>query len=421
MFRIHFRTRAILAAAFVVVPTIALAASAGAPPATGKFEAVLVAARRDLNLTAAQARQAMARQGEAIEADRALKALLGQAFGGSWFDAGSGRLNVAITDPRFAATVNAAGAQAKLVRYGKARLGMIQAELDRLAGRTSTTGRTTATTTTGRDRSSGGPREATLAGLAGWYVDPETDAVVVTAVRGKVPSAALAMLATFGDAVRIEYVDNAPTAAGDFMDGGDAINSGSCSAGFNLRHPATGRGYLLTAGHCVSAGTIVWGRDSVNFGPVLDSFFPKQDDAIVRGDNPAYWAQGPWVDTSPSDGSFVEISGYTDAPVGTTVCKSGVTTRLTCGRITAKDETVTYGSGATIYGLTRHSACVEPGDSGGANYAVTAVNSAEGVTSGASLIKGRCRGVYGLPNISWYYPIADSLAYYRTAYGVTLW
>ena len=77
------------------------------------------------------------------------------------------------------------------------------------------------------------------------------------------------------------------------------------------------------------------------------------------------------------------------------MCKSGITTKWTCGIITAKNETVTYTGGKTVYGLTRHTACVEPGDSGGANVSVFYGYHAEGVTSGASMFvdaagKKRC-------------------------------
>ena len=83
-------------------------------------------------------------------------------------------------------------------------------------------------------------------------------------------------------------------------------------------------------------------------------------------------------------------------------------------------------SSGTVYGMTRHSACVEPGDSGGANVAALSVWSPEGVTSGAQLYwdgsRYRCAVAFGAgTNVSWYFPIADSLAYYGLAYGVTVW
>ena len=61
----------------------------------------------------------------------------------------------------------------------------------------------------------------------------------------------------------------------------------------------TGAKYLLTAGHCVNAGSSLSGQGGVNFGSVLESWFPSYDDAIVRNDNTGYWIQGPWVDTNP--------------------------------------------------------------------------------------------------------------------------
>jgi streptogrisin C len=112
--------------------------------------------------------------------------------------------------------------------------------------------------------------------------------------------------------------------------------------------------------------------------------------------------------------------------VGTSMCKSGITTKWTCGVITAKDVTVQYGGvPGPVFGLTQHSACVEPGDSGGSNVAWLGYWSPEGVTSGAQLYwdgaRYRCGQVFGQPNVSWYFPIADSLAYYGAVYGVTTW
>ena len=210
------------------------------------------------------------------------------------------------------------------------------------------------------------------------------------------------------------------------MDGGDAINSNSCSAGFNLRNPSTGAKFLLTAGHCVSKGSMLRGQGNVNFGTVNESWFPTYDDAIARNTNTGYWIQGPWFDSNPSNGAFHSFSGHTDAPVGTIVCKAGITTKFTCGFITMKNEDVTYSSG-TVYNMTRHTACVEPGDSGGSNLSyIGGKFRAEGVTSGAvmpydSAGKRRCLAKFGQTNKSWYFPIADSLPYYGAKYGVTLW
>jgi streptogrisin C len=249
---------------------------------------------------------------------------------------------------------------------------------------------------------------------------------VQVTVTERQAAAAKELLAKYGDAVTIELSEALPEPAANWMDGGDGINGNSCSAGFNLRNPSTGLKYLLTAGHCVSSGSTLKGQGAVNFGPVLESWFPTYDDALARNTNTGYWIQGPWVDTNPSNGGFINTSGHTDLPPGFIMCKSGITTKWTCGIITAKNQTVTYTGGQTIYGMTRHNACVEPGDSGGSNVSVFFGYHAEGVTSGASMItdafgKKRCRAKFGLQNISWYFPIADSLAYYGPKYGVTTW
>jgi streptogrisin C len=380
------------------------------PAATGLSADLLAALKRDLGLTADQAKRRVAEQARAIEADRTARARAGAAFAGSWFDTGSGKLVVAVSDARAAAKLDITGVQVRTVKHSKAHLDGIHAGLDALAGKAKGTSA----------RAAIGKQHPSLAGLAGWHVDPKTNSVVVTAIAGQPRAKALASLEKYGDAVRVEYTSVAPQRT-QFMDGGDGINFATCSAGFNLRDQSTGQGYLLTAGHCVSTGSSLFGHDGTFFGPVLESWFDVYDDAIARNDNAGYWTQGPWVDGNPSNGGFYVITGFTDAPIGTTLCKSGITTLLTCGQITVKDETVNFVTGDVVFGETRHTACVELGDSGGANFAVTSVLSAEGVTSGASLYNGRCGAAVGQPTFSWYYPIADSLGYYGPRYNVVVW
>jgi streptogrisin C len=403
--------RVLVTSVAVAATAIAVQSTAAAAPArTSAADEVLSAMQRDLGLSAGEAAALRARQDRAVDLDVSLRNSLGADFGGSWFDAATGRLTVAVTAQDRVAEVTKAGADATVVRHSAAELDAVRAELDSLSGKGTGDGRVK-------------PGVSKLRGLASWRVDPETNSVVVTAVKGQ--QATLSALAKFGDAVRVEQTDRAPVRTANWFDGGDAINYGSCSAGFNLRNPSTGQGFVLTAGHCVSTGSTVTGQDGTTLGTTMSSWFPSYDDALIRNDNPSYWIQGPWVDTNPSNGGIVTVSGYSDSPVGTYMCKSGITTKWTCGYITGKDETVNYAQGA-VYGMTRHSACVEPGDSGGANVAALSTWSAEGVTSGAQLYwdgsRYRCASAVGAgQNVSWYFPIADSMAYYGPAYGVTLW
>ncbi|MFL6126660.1 S1 family peptidase [Actinophytocola sp.] len=392
----------------LAVATQSTAVAAPKRGGTATTDEVLVAMQRDLGLTATQAKGLRVQEDKAVKLDGSLRDSLGSSFGGSWFDARTGELVVNVTDQARVGEVTKAGARAVVVRHSEAELDAIRAELDTLSGKAPGAGRAKNGT-------------SVLTGLAGWHVDPKTNSVVVTTVKGQERPAALSAVARYGDAVTYEQLDQAPRTA-NFMDGGDEINGASCSAGFNLRNPSTGHGYLLTAGHCTSGGQANYGQGGVFFGYTLQSWFPTFDDALISADNPGYWFQGPWVDTNPSNGGFINVSGYSDSPVGTVVCKSGITTKWTCGTITVKDETVQYnGVSGPVYGLTRHSACVEPGDSGGANVAALSVWSPEGVTSGASLLFNRCLSTYGLTNVSWYFPIADSLAFYGSVYGVTTW
>jgi streptogrisin C len=391
-------------------------ASKGRVGGTGLSAGIRAALERDLGLTAKQANEQGALQAKAIKLDEALEASLGQAYAGSSYDAKTGKLVVRVSDAKQLEQVKAAGADARLVKHSKAELDAIKNKLDVAAGKAKGSGPA--------DRQANGTRQASIAGITSWYLDTTANTVHVTVTKAKAKAAAR-VLAKYGDAVTIEQSDLAPRATASFMDGGDEINYRTCSAGFNLRNPSTGQGYLLTAGHCVTTGSTLRGQGGVAFGPVLQSFFPTYDDAIARNDSGGYWIQGPWVDYNPSNGGYINSYGYTDAPVGTVMCKSGITTKWTCGRITVKNETVTYSGGRTVYGLTRHNACVEPGDSGGANVSVTTSYRAEGVSSGASMIwdgsRYRCRSAFGLANVSWYFPIADSLAYYGPRYGVNVW
>ncbi|GAB3429069.1 S1 family peptidase [Actinophytocola sediminis] len=404
-------------AAVTLVATAAVSTATAAPRGAGVADdEVLVAIQRDLGLSSAQVDELPTRQAAAVRLDVRLRSALGGVFGGSWFDAAAGALVVGVTDRARVGEVRAAGARAVVVEHGAADLDAILDELNALSGKTA-----------GDDRAANG--KSSLTGLAGWRVDPTRNRVVVTTLTGQRRPGALDALARHGDAVTYEETDHPPRTAAGFLDGGDGINLDSCSAGFNLRNPATGQGYLLTAGHCTADGQANTGNDGTFFGNTVDSHFPGQDDALISRDN-AYWYQGPWVDQNPSWGVPVTVGGHSDVLVGSVVCKSGITTKWTCGAVAAKDEAVVYDGdpAMTVYGLTRHSACVEPGDSGGAN--VTRMSGvvpwvAEGVTSGAQLYwdggRYRCGQVFGDSNVSWYFPIADSLSFYGPWYGVTTW
>ena len=399
--------------AAVTILTAALGLAAAPALAEDGTREALAALQRDLGLTPERLHDVGRQQDRAIDLDVKLQASLGDGYAGARFDVRRGVLIVNVTDDSLLEAVKASGAEPRLVKRGLGELEAITAQLN-------------GPPADGAERRVETKPQST--GLTSYYIDPDSNSVHVTVTREHA-GAAKDLLARYGDAVTLEVSDETPETLGRAMDGGDAINFLSCSAGFNLRNPSTGQGYLLTAGHCVDVGQTLKGynQPAHPFGPVLSSWYPTFDDALARNADPGFWSQGPFVDIHPSDGGVIETHGHTDAPVGTIVCKSGNKTLWTCGLITAKNVTVTYTSGDTVYGLTRHSACSEHGDSGGATVSFSFAHGfrAEGLTSGGKSRKKdgrpRCLQVFGEENQTYYFPIADSLAYYGPNYGLTMW
>ncbi|MDQ3765028.1 MAG: S1 family peptidase [Actinomycetota bacterium] len=302
-----------------------------------------------------------------------LQAALGSSFAGSWIEPGSADLVVATTDPAAAPRIRAAGARPRLVSRSLLALQGVMAVLD--------------------SRSGSVPNSVT-----GWHVDPASNSVVVSATD---PDAARAFAAGH-DAVRIEHVNARPVPLADLR-GGDMITSnkgGRCSVGFNA---TSGRNrYVITAGHCTKMGGTWSGPDGSAIGPVARSSFPGHDFGLVEVASPT-WTQTDDVGTGSGN---LTVTGTTPAPVGSKVCMSGSTTGYHCGRVEAVNETVNYGNGDVVRGLTRTSVCAEGGDSGGSFMSGT---QAQGMLSGGS---GGCL----LGGRSYFQPIDVVLA----TYGLTL-
>ena len=320
------------------------------------------------------------------------KALRGRT-GGSFLDE-SGDLVVTTLDDDGDAVVSMGGAQPQRVDDRAARLDNIMRALDRASG-------------------------AGAGSLQGWYVDVADNSVVVTVSEGATDARTKALTkvaGSFGDSVRIETAPAAqqPQTTAYLVGGFEVVlpGGGTCSAGFNTRD-AYGRNVVLTAGHCTKTPGMI-SRQGYWVGNTRTANFPADDYGTFWNSYPSYWT--PSVSVYKYNGTYVNVRGQWNAPtVGATVCKSGRTTGYTCGAITALNQTVVYTGGKTVYGLVRHNACVQGGDSGGSNISAGAF--ALGVTSGASMTtSGLCLSKVGQPNVSWYQPIGEAL----TANGLTL-
>ncbi|RFS85047.1 S1 family peptidase [Actinomadura spongiicola] len=299
-----------------------------------------------------------------------LKMSLGSRFGGAWVEHGS-KVVVATTDAASTAKIKAAGATPKLVKFDAGALDSAHATLNRHA------------------RSA--PRS-----VASWYVDAETNRVVVQASS---TSAARRFVQASGvDAAKVQIVRSTarPRLVHDIV-GGERYwtTQYGCSVAFSVD------GGFLTAGHCGKQGERTEGGNRVAQGTFGGSSFPGDDYAWV--DTNDQWTPTPKV--NKHDGTFQTIRGAVEAPVGTRVCRSGGTTstQIWCGPIKQRNVTVNYQEGA-VSGLISAGICADPGDSGGALF--TEEGQAQGITSGTS---GSCDNGQDSRDVTYFQPVSEVL------------
>lgn len=267
---------------------------------------------------------------------------------GAYYDAEAKKLVVNVVDEAAREKIEAAGAEARVVEHTMAQLESVKS------------------TFTERD----------MTGTAR-VVDPVTNKVVITADR-TVGAAEMAKLkeqvAAQDGMVTLQRTEGEYTTR---IAGGDAIwgGGGRCSLGFNVT--VDGRPGFLTAGHCTNS--ISSWSDTQGGGEIAttqDGSFPGDDYGLAMYtsdvDNPS--------EVNLYNGSTQAISGAGEATVGMTVQRSGSTTQLHDGEVTAVDASVSYPEG-TVDGLIRTTVCAEPGDSGGSLFAG---DKALGMTSGGS-------------------------------------
>lgn len=357
-------------------------------------QAAAAALAGDFGISTTEARRRLrAERAQDRLADR-LGDRLGRRHTGGAYIGAHGTLVVTVTDAASAQEVRSSGATAQRVAYSTRQLNRVHAALDRFS------------------RSSG------AGAVQGWYVDVRDNAVVVTTTSGadgRQTRAFLRKARSYGDRVEVERTaaDAVPAA---YLYGGQQVNMSNgyvCSNGFNAR-TSSGASILLTAGHCAE-GYPTFSRNGVRIGATRGYSFPVNDYASVNIDDPSYW--NPQAAVDMYNGYARVVRGYSSAPVGSSLCKSGRTTGWTCGSIQAYNQTVNYGGGDIVYDLVRHSACVEQGDSGGSNMTG---NYAQGLSSGGQLyqVGNRlvCGEKVGQPNVSYYQPVGEALS----AYGATL-
>lgn len=342
------------------------------PPA-GMIEAL----QRDLHLTKEQAQNRLVNETRLAALEAELRRKLGDRFAGSWFvGIVAQKLVVATTSEADIPQIVATGARAEVVTRSLAELAAIKKQVDSALP---------------ADKNAGAVR----------YVDVRTNKVVVLSKEVTVASNALESAGTDPVAVKVEPSAETPRLFDDLV-GGNAYYIGTterCSIGFSVvRETQNG---FVSAGHCGKQGAATTGPNWVPQGVFQGSSFPGNDYAWISV-NPN-WTPTPTVNNGA--GGTVPVTGSRVAIEGASVCRSGSTTGWHCGTIQQRDTSVSYPQG-TVSGLTRTSACAEPGDSGGS---FLSVDQAQGVTSGGS---GNCSS----GGVTYFQPVGEIL----TAYGLTL-
>ncbi|MGK5530390.1 S1 family peptidase [Streptomyces sp. URMC 129] len=291
---------------------------------------------------------------------------LGADAAGAYYNADSATLVVNVVDEAAIPAVEEAGAAPRVVEHSLAELEDARSRVEEFA----------------------------VPGTS-WAIDPVTNMVKVT-VDDTVTGTALAAVRDGVEALDgMATLRHAPGTFEPYIAGGQAIYSGGarCSLGFNVT--VDGRPAFLTAGHCGEEGS-TWSDASggAGIGTMTVGEFPGSDYALVEytGQTDAPSA----VDLH--DGTTQEITGAAEATVGQEVRRSGSTTGVHGGTVTALDVSVRYPQG-TVEGTIETTVCAEPGDSGGALFAGS---SAIGLTSGGS---GDCTA----GGTTFFFPVTDAL------------
>ena len=161
----------------------------------------------------------------------------------------------------------------------------------------------------------------------------------------------------YGGAVRVEHIAGT---LHTYIAGGDAIYGGQyrCSLGLDVR--SRQQYYFLTAGHCGSIAS-TWYPNSAHttvLGSTAGSSFPGNDYAIVRYTNGSIAHPARSTCTTAA----ARTSPRPPTPSSGNGQRSGSTTGVHSGTVTALNATVNYAEG-TVTGLIKTNVCAEGGDS----------------------------------------------------------
>ncbi|MGC5343046.1 S1 family peptidase [Streptomyces sp. DT24] len=342
-----------------------------------------------------QAATARLEQQDAQQARLASLGKHGIKTNGAFFDQ-KGTLTVNATDAGTAAKIKAEGLNSQVPTHGQAALDRIKARLDAAALKQAPTG------------------------VSAWSVDLASDTVTVEVNDAGTPAARafIKEAKANGSAVRVVNGKQTLSPMGVIYPGSQMTfnkDGGSylCSVGYGA-HDASGKQYLVTAGHCVE-NLPVLSYNGARFAKATSTRFAVGSRSVDMGvatidsGNSIATAVGTW-----GNGGNVAVKGSKRASSGAALCKSGQTTGWTCGKVNSYNVSVTYtdahgGPDTVVTGLGSSSVCTEGGDSGGAYISG---NQGQGMTSGGPTNQ-QCTGGVNSRGSSYFQPLDDALSYYR--------
>lgn len=358
-------TRTLLWSATVTAASLLAVTSAVAADRVGA--ATEFAMQRDLGIFPGQIAQYQQMANSAERQEAVAQRQFGDSYAGTWLErtaSGSFKVVVATTSAIKATAQATAGADVEIrqVRHSMRELDSAMARLDDVSQRAA-------------------DRQA-LDGVSSWYVDPRSNALVVSVVPGGTRSAIELVAVSGADSRMVRFVQtpSRPQTYATVAGGKEYVinNAFLCSVGFSVTKGAQ-KGFV-SAGHCGTAGERVT-LDNQAVGSFVSSNFPGTDYSWVRvRDSDVLQGQ-----VSNYSGGFVAVRGRNVAAIGASVCRSGRTSGYRCGNIKAKNVTVNYSQGA-VRGLTQSDACSAGGDSGGSW--ITPAGQAQGVLSGGNSASG---------------------------------
>ncbi|RNG36068.1 S1 family peptidase [Streptomyces botrytidirepellens] len=303
------------------------------------------------------------------------------------------RLVVAVTDEAAAEAVRSAGAVAEVVPHSTTELEAVKAKLDQLTGIPNTAWSIDQSSNRVDVQIYDGVSDADRARIEN-SVSAHEGAVEITEHSGKIESNAYAMRGGLGITAE--------------------INPGwitTCSAGFNVQN-ASGKKYMITAGHCMENGAVNWRRRSgdIPLGRAVDWAFgndtEQSDYGVVEYSNSNVT---PYGTIQYKDGSEGQISRSASAFEGEKVKRVGTVSQDLVGKVLATDVTVTYDDGITLRHMVEASNCSMYGDSGGPLFSG---ETALGIDSGGNYGDKPCGDSDSQEDrVSWYQPL----------YTVLLW